>query len=106
MSLKTNVEVEFEVNKHTNINGAGTSLVEAAGISPVEIEDVQEKTPGGWERIKTFAGLSEGVPINEYGLPEFLYRADLVPSNLSELSDDERGGSRGAEGAGKAPSRI
>lgn len=84
------MEVEFKVNKHTNINGAGTSLVEAAGISPVEIGDVQEKTPGGWERIKTFAGLSEGVPINEYGLPEFLYRADLVPSNLNELSDDER----------------
>ncbi len=80
-----------EVSSRINgANGVGTSLVEAAGISPVEIEDVQERAPGSWKRIKTFTSLSEGVPINEYGLPEYLYRADLVPSNLNELSNDEQ----------------
>ncbi len=81
------------MNKHSNINGAdkiGTSLVEAAGIPAVEIEDVQPEAPGGWERIKTFTILSEGVPLNEYGLPEFLYRADLVPSNLDGLPYEEQ----------------
>lgn len=83
------------MNEHAEIAEAdaninGTSLVEAAGISRVVQGDVGLEISEGQSRIKTFVGLNNGIPLNEYGLPEFIYRADLVPADLDSFDHNEQ----------------
>ncbi len=68
----------------------GTSLVEAAGMSRVVPKSSEPETLDSLERVRVFNTLNSEIPINEYGLPEYVYRADLVPANLDDLEYTER----------------
>jgi len=41
-------------------------------------------------RARHFAMLSSKIPTNDYGLPRFVYRADLIPTDLDEYSPEDR----------------
>lgn len=41
-------------------------------------------------RQEIFDGLAKALPTNELGLPKFLYRADLIPSDINTLSEGDR----------------
>jgi len=43
-------------------------------------------------RLQVFERLANTIPQNDFGLPIFLYRADLVPPNLENLDEKERNG--------------
>lgn len=36
--------------------------------------------------------INEEIPLNDYGLPEYIYRADMIPLDLSDLDTAERNG--------------
>lgn len=42
------------------------------------------------DRVSVFREISTKIPINEFGLPEFLYRADLIPADFFELPFDNQ----------------
>lgn len=68
----------------------GTSLVEAAGISRVVPKDPEFENSNSLDRVRIFTTLNNEIPTNEYGLPEYIYRADLVPADLNDLEFTER----------------
>lgn len=79
------------MNKHAEItNDKGTSLIEAAGMPLVIPESQEIEVSGSWKRVKTFTSLNSEIPLNEYGLPEYIYRADLIPAELNDLSLNEQ----------------
>lgn len=54
-----------------------------ATIEPLEL------TPQ-LSRIATFEKAVAQLPHNEYGLPVFIYRADVIPANLYDLDEDDK----------------
>jgi hypothetical protein len=42
------------------------------------------------DRITTFREAAARIPMNEYGLPKYLYRADLIPTELPEMPVEDQ----------------
>ncbi len=41
-------------------------------------------------RVVIFERLSKQIPLNDFGLPTFLYRSDLIPENIVKSDEEER----------------
>lgn len=42
------------------------------------------------DRVTTFREAAQRIPLNEYGLPKYLYRADLIPEELPSYPAEEQ----------------
>ena len=71
------------------IVNTSATLTEQAGI-PNTYEGQTDEAVASRLRVKVFADLNKEVPYNQYGLPEYIYRADLIPAELEALTLEER----------------
>ncbi len=62
----------------------GTLIMNLPVHSPT-VRDISQMT-----RLSTFRDASRALPTNEYGLPKFLYRPDLIPEDLFLRPQDEQ----------------
>ena len=65
---------------------AGVDVTEGSGaVLPTINASIQTLS----YKAQEMKALSEYIPLNEYGLPEYIYRGDMIP-NLTEMSQAER----------------
>lgn len=69
--------------------GTGTSTSTIAATSTSTSNEILP-APVVDGRVTMFREISSVIPKNENGLPQYIYRPDLVPPNLPELSKEEQ----------------
>lgn len=73
------IEGEFEVDE----------FGEVMNSAPVEIDNPRIFLPQDCSQGDAIIHLSRDIPQNEYGLPLFFYRVDLLPYNLGQLTQND-----------------
>lgn len=77
----------LDVHKETLYNEIMNAL-----ITQADIQAGSQLSPkmAILSRVSLFEKLTGQIPLNEYGLPILLYRADLIPSDYTSLSPEEQ----------------
>lgn len=73
-----------------DIVDTNASLTQGAGIPAVHEAETDDDLPHSVKRVKVFNRINREVPVNEYDLPEYIFRADLVPSEFDALDEKEQ----------------
>lgn len=76
-------------NQSEDVVSSDPTLRSSSGVDStdgVSSNDLIEMVPQTMTKGQLFRLLNQQIPLNEYQIPEYIYRADLIPENLGEMS--------------------